>query len=170
MSGRSILLPSSSFFGGGQTSFNNLGPQTWKPQKRHSPGEEPSSVSSNNMKLSLCWQARGWIQWAPFVRPFTLLTPSSSTTMHSSEAEGRLEVVKDKFQTDTTEVTLDHIGKVRLLPKHVSPDSTEAEEVPPPPALGKGARLQGPGGWQAFWARFPAVAWGLSPLPGSVPC
>lgn len=61
--------------------------------------------------------------------------------MHSSETEGRLEVVEDKFQTDTTEVTLDHIGKVRLLPKHVSPDSTEAEEVPPPPALGKGARL-----------------------------
>lgn len=57
--------------------------------------------------------------------------------MHGTESRGRLEVAKDKFQIDATDVTMDRIGKVRLLPKRVFPDNTEAEEVPPPRALGK---------------------------------
>lgn len=96
----------------------------------------------------------------------------------TQKAEGRLKVEKRKFQTAATEVTMDHIGEAKIIPKRVSPDSTEAEEGPLPPTPGRlvtrtngpGAGLEGPGGWQAFWAQFSAVVWGLSPLPSSVPC
>lgn len=54
----------------------------------------------------------------------------------AQKAEGRLKVEKDKFQTTATEATLDHIGKVKIIPNRVSSDSTEAEEVPPPPIPG----------------------------------
>lgn len=35
-----------------QITFNNFGPYTWKSKKRGSRNKEPSSVSSNNVKLS----------------------------------------------------------------------------------------------------------------------
>lgn len=63
----------------------------------------------------------------------------------AQKAEGTLKLEKDKFQTAATEVTLDHIGNVKIIPKPVSPDSNEAEEVSPPPTPGKLVTRRGKG-------------------------